>query len=54
MSPEEINEMDDRIFFTVLQKAGTWGQYQILTILLWFIAGFLCGGLLLIVPFIFY
>jgi hypothetical protein len=46
--------MDDRIFFTILEKAGTSGDYQTVTTILWCLIGYLCGGLSLIIPFIFY
>lgn len=44
----------DRIFFQLMEKAGTSGRYQIITTFLWSLTAYLCGGLLFITPFLFY
>lgn len=46
--------MDSRIFFNLLEKAGAFGQYQKAITFIWCIVGYLCGGLLLIIPFLYY
>lgn len=38
----------------MLEKAGTAGRYQQITTLIWCIVGYLCGGLMLIIPYLFY
>lgn len=38
----------------MLERAGTFGNYQKLTTLVYCIIGYLCGGLMLIIPFLFY
>jgi hypothetical protein len=42
------------VFFAMLEKAGTTGKYQKITTLIWCIVGYLCGGLMLIIPYLFY
>lgn len=52
--PEEADSTDSRVFFMMLEKAGTFGRYQKITTLIWCIVGYLCGGLMLIIPYLFY
>jgi MFS transporter, putative metabolite:H+ symporter len=53
--PEEHTEQADaRVFFAMLEKAGTAGRYQQVITLLWCLVGYLCGGLMLIIPYLFY
>lgn len=51
-NPEE--KVDDRVFFGLLERAGSMGNYQKLTTLFWCVVGYLCGGLMLITPFLFF
>ena len=46
--------MDSRIFFNLLEKAGAFGRYQKAITFIWCIVGYLCGGLMLIIPFLYY
>lgn len=52
--PEQTQDTSSRVFFTMLERAGTFGNYQKLTTLVYCIVGYLCGGLMLIIPFLFY
>jgi hypothetical protein len=38
----------------MLERAGTFGKYQKITTILWCAVGYLCGGLMLIIPYLFY
>lgn len=51
---EQSKEQDDRIFFTLLERAGTMGNYQCITVIIMCLIGYLCGGLMLITPYLFY
>ena len=42
------------MFFELLEKVGTCGLYQKVTLVFWSLACYLCGGLSLITPFIFF
>lgn len=53
-NPEKSHESGSRVFFMMLERAGTFGNYQKLTTLIYCIIGYLCGGLMLIIPFLFY
>lgn len=44
----------ERVYFQLLEKVGSMGRYQKITIALWSIISYLCGGLMLITPFLFY
>lgn len=46
--------MDSRVFFNLLEKAGTFGRYQKIITFIWCIVSYLCGGLMLIIPFLYY
>jgi hypothetical protein len=50
----ENGKVDDRVFFSILEKAGSMGNYQKISTIFWCITGYLCGGLMLITPFLFY
>lgn len=52
--PEEPQQTDTRVFFSMLERAGTFGRYQKIITLLWCVVGYLCGGLMLIIPYLFY
>ena len=45
---------DDRMFFSMLEKAGTWGNYQIVLIIIMCLCGYVGGGFFFISPFLFY
>ena len=47
-------EIDDRVFFGLIEKVGSFGTYQKVSTLLWCVIGYICGGLMLITPFLFY
>ena len=50
----ENEKPDSRVFFSMLEKAGTAGRYQKITTLIYCVIGYMCGGLMLIIPFLFY
>lgn len=52
--PDQSQDTSSRVFFMMLERAGTFGNYQKLTTLVYCIIGYLCGGLMLIIPFLFY
>lgn len=51
---QHTEQHDDRVFFSLLEKAGIMGKYQIITIIIMCMIGFLTGGLILITPYLFY
>jgi MFS family permease len=42
------------MFFNLLEKVGTIGKYQKITLIFWSLACYLCGGFVLITPFLFF
>ena len=50
----EKSIIDERVFFKILQKVGSYGKYQILTTVIWSTVGYLSGGFMLITPYLFY
>lgn len=54
------NEIQDnshnngRVFFSLMEKVGSEGKYQYLTVVIMCIISYLTGGLMLILPYLFY
>lgn len=48
------NSQDDRLFFSLMQKAGSMGNYQIFTYVLWSMIAYIIGGMVFSIPFLFY
>ena len=44
--------MDDRVFFSLIEKVGSMGRYQKIQTVLWCVMGYICGGLILMIPFL--
>lgn len=42
------------MYFDLMEKVGSMGRYQQMTIVFWSVVSYLCGGLLLVAPFLFY
>ena len=52
---EEINEVSDqRIFFNLINRAGSMGKYQISMCVILSLVSMVSGGLVLMTPFLFY
>ena len=52
LTTEEKQEVDDRVFFHLLEKAGVEGRYQKSLVIIMSVIGYLCGGLMLITPYL--
>ena len=51
---EKTNQIDQRIFFSLLERAGGMGKYQYVVIIVISIINYLGGGLILIPPYLFF
>lgn len=51
---EEEADHDDRVFYSLLERAGTMGNYQIFAVIMMCLIGYITGGVMLITPYIFY
>lgn len=48
------NKQRQDLVFQLFEKVGTFGKYQKITMIFWCLVCYLCGGITLITPFLFY
>lgn len=51
---EEKEVVDHRVFFSLIEQAGSNGPYQKVMLIIMCILGYLTGGLMLIAPYLFF
>lgn len=49
-----FQEAEANIFFDLVERVGSFGNYQIFSQVVWCIIAYLCGAITLIAPFLFY